>query len=49
MFSYVDEKIREKLIRDRQLVTVDRDGEPVDAENGDVPYISLLGPIPLTR
>lgn len=49
MFSYVDEKIREKLKNDRRLVTVDRSGKIVDRELGMRPFVSILGPIPLPR
>ena len=49
MFSYVDEEIRLKLIRDKKLVVIDNSGIAVDEENGDKPYISILGPIPIPR
>jgi GTP cyclohydrolase II len=49
VFSYVDEKIREKLVSDHHLVTMNEDGVAVDIDNGDAPYISMLGPIPLPR
>ena len=47
MFSYVDKKIRSRLKNDKRLVTVDCEGNVVDRANGDTPYISILGPIPL--
>jgi len=49
VFSYVDEKIREKLKNDKRLVTVDRSGKVVDRALGMKPFISILGPIPLPR
>ncbi len=49
MFSYVDKEIREKLKDEKWLITVDRDGRPVAPENGQSPFISLLGPIPIPR
>jgi GTP cyclohydrolase II len=49
MFSYVDKKIRGALKQDNRLVTVDKSGERVTAENGKTPYISILGPIPIPR
>lgn len=49
MFSYVDEKIRKKLKNDSRLVTLDRDGTITHAGNGDKPYVSVLGPIPIPR
>ena len=49
MFSYVDKKIREKLKLDQRLITVNREGAVVDPSNGDKPFISILGPIPIPR
>jgi GTP cyclohydrolase II len=49
MFSYVDKKIREKLKNDHKLITVNHEGNMVDTENGDKPFISILGPIPIPR
>lgn len=49
MFSYVDQSIRSKLESDRWLVHLDRQGQSVDANNGEKPYLSMLGPIPLPR
>jgi GTP cyclohydrolase II len=48
LFAYVDEKIREKLELDERLVDLDREGRPINGE-GQNPYLSLLGPIPLPR
>ncbi|MCK9522515.1 MAG: GTP cyclohydrolase II [Proteobacteria bacterium] len=47
MFSYVDQKIKEKLLKSGRLVALNLRGEVLDSDvsNGDV--ISLLGPIPL--
>jgi GTP cyclohydrolase II len=49
LFSYVDKKIREKLKSDHRLVTIDRNGNPVGLDNGNKPYISIIGPIPIPR
>jgi len=49
LFSYVDQKIREQLERDRRLVYLDREGRPVTDAASAAPYLSLLGPIPLPR
>jgi GTP cyclohydrolase II len=49
VFSYVDTEIRQQLIKTGQLVTINREGRPVDEENGERPYFSILGPIPLPR
>lgn len=49
MFSYVDKQIREKLKHDRRLVSVDREGNIVKKANGDKPFLSILGPIPIPR
>ena len=49
MFSYVDKNIRLKLRNERCLVNIDKVGHEVDEENGDRPYISILGPIPIPR
>ena len=49
MFSYVDQKIRSMLKDDNRLITVDRNGDRVSKENGKIPFISILGPIPLPR
>lgn len=49
MFSYVDPKIRRRLERGGKLVTLDLDGRPIEQSNGERPYISLLGPIPLPQ
>ncbi len=49
MFSYVDREIRRNLIEHQQLVTINREGRIVDEENGERPYFSILGPIPLPR
>jgi GTP cyclohydrolase II len=49
LFSYVDKNIRERLEADRRLCHLDRRGRPVDADNGERPYLSILGPIPIPR
>jgi GTP cyclohydrolase II len=49
LFSYVDENIRERLEHDHRLVHLDRRGRPVEAGNGERPYVSMLGPIPIPR
>ena len=49
MFSYVDSEIREKLKNDSRLVTLDREGNIVHPNNGDKPFVSVLGPIPIPR
>jgi GTP cyclohydrolase II len=49
VFSYVDKSIRERLEADSRLVHLDRRGRPVDLTNGERPYISMLGPIPIPR
>ena len=49
MFSYVDKEIREKLKYDKRLTTIDRNGDVVQPSNGDRPFISILGPIPIPR
>jgi GTP cyclohydrolase II len=49
LFSYVDKKIREKLKNEKWLVTIDQNGNPVAPENGEAPFISILGPIPVPR
>jgi GTP cyclohydrolase II len=49
LFSYVDEEIRLMLENERRLVNLDVQGGTVDEENGDRPYISILGPIPIPR
>lgn len=49
MFSYVDNEIRKNLIQTGRLVTINRNGRRVDEENGERPYFSILGPIPLPR
>ncbi len=49
MYSYVDKKIREQLKDDKRLMTLDREGEPINGKDGLRPYISILGPIPMPR
>jgi len=49
LFSYVDQKIRERLERDGCLVSLDRDGQQVASDVEASPLLSLLGPIPLPR
>ena len=49
MFSYVDKDIRERLENDHRLVHLDRGGRPVEVGNGERPYVSMLGPIPIPR
>ncbi len=49
MFSYVDKTIRQKLKNDRLLVTLNCYGHAVCDQNGDSPYLSVLGPIPLPQ
>lgn len=49
LFSYIDKEIREKLVRDQWLKTLDRDGNPINGKEGPKPYISILGPIPIPR
>jgi GTP cyclohydrolase II len=49
LFSYIDKSIRLKLREERRLINIDREGREVDEENGDRPYISILGPIPIPR
>lgn len=49
MFSYVDEKIREKLKKDSRLVHLDAKGNPIDENKNGGPFVSLLGPIPIPR
>ncbi len=48
MFAYVDPQIRRRLEHDDRLVTLDRQGRPVEAATGGT-TISLLGPIPMPR
>ena len=47
MFSYVDKNIREKLVLDKKLVTVDINGELENIKNDKKAYMSILGPIPM--
>ncbi len=48
MFAYVDPEIRRKLESDHRLVTLDREGKPLEEGNGEA-SISMLGPIPMPR
>jgi len=47
MFSYVNKSIREKFIENGKLVTVNKDGIPVEKEDDVSAFISILGPVPL--
>jgi GTP cyclohydrolase II len=50
MFTYIDPKVRERLIAQGKLIRIDAAGQAIDASNcpqsGDK-AISVLGPIPL--
>jgi GTP cyclohydrolase II len=48
VFSYVDSSIREELERQRLLVTLDRAGSEVGANDGTA-FMSVLGPVPIPR
>lgn len=50
MFTYLDPRVRERLIAEEKLVRIDAQGNPMDAQADPVPgsgAISILGPIPL--
>jgi GTP cyclohydrolase II len=49
LFSYVHKKIRSRLKTDNRLISLDETGNPVQTSNGEKPFISILGPIPLPR
>jgi len=49
VFSYVDQGIRKRLVERGQLVTLDRQGQPVDESDPNLAYVSVLGPIPIPR
>ena len=47
MFSYVDQSVRQRLIKNHQLVDLDRSGREIDST--ETPFISLLGPVTIPR
>jgi GTP cyclohydrolase II len=47
LFSYVDGKIKEELLRSRRLISLNLNGETVDPDSTDGDVISMLGPIPM--
>jgi GTP cyclohydrolase II len=47
LFSYVDEDIRKKLRANKKLVDLDKNGQLVEPDCGNMPFISMIGPIPL--
>jgi len=47
VFSYVDKTIRERLINEGKLVTINSRGEIAKDSDNDDPIISILGPIPM--
>jgi len=49
MFSYVDREIREKFEKDGRLVTIDKEGRPVENGDEESSFISVLGPVPMPR
>jgi GTP cyclohydrolase II len=48
LFSYVDKTIRERLERDRLMVTLSQAGELVTSSD-PAAYMSVLGPVPIPR
>lgn len=47
MFSYVDQSIRQLLLKNHQLVDLDKSGREISS--GSAPYISILGPVTIPR
>lgn len=47
MFSYVDKSVRELLIKNHQLVDLDKSGREISG--GAAPFISILGPVTIPR
>lgn len=47
MFSYVDETIREQLVRNHQLIDLSAEGKEISAN--EAPFISVLGPVTIPR
>lgn len=47
MFSYVDQSIRQQLLKRHQLVDLDQSGQ--ETRDGGTPFISILGPVTIPR